>query len=199
MSSDKKTVEISTRVKILTATMTLLQAGDGGGLRMSDIAKAAGVSRQALYLHFKTRADLLIETARNVEEIKGMEDRLRPSRTATSGQDRLDAYIAAWADWIPEVRHIAGTLLAMAPSDPEAAAAINDRFEALRQGCEAAVQALEADGDLHPGWTVETARDLLWAMLGFENWVRLTETCGWTKEAYVTHMTRVAHAAFCRT
>ncbi|MBL4878008.1 MAG: helix-turn-helix transcriptional regulator, partial [Hyphomonas sp.] len=50
---------LETREKIMRATWKLLEESGGSGVRMSDIAKAAGISRQAVYLHFPTRADLL--------------------------------------------------------------------------------------------------------------------------------------------
>ncbi|MEO1505580.1 MAG: helix-turn-helix domain-containing protein, partial [Pseudomonadota bacterium] len=81
--------ESDTRTRILQAAWRLLEEG-AAGVRMSDIAKAAGVSRQAVYLHFPTRAKLLIDTTRYVDEVKNIDDRLAASRAAT-GIDRLDA------------------------------------------------------------------------------------------------------------
>ena len=50
-----------TRTRILKAAWTLLEASRGRGVKMGDIASAAGVSRQAVYLHFATRADLQLD------------------------------------------------------------------------------------------------------------------------------------------
>ena len=44
MSSDNP----DTRVRILNAALKLLEASQGKGVRMTDIAKEAGISRQAL-------------------------------------------------------------------------------------------------------------------------------------------------------
>ena len=60
---------MQTRSKILQATLELLEAGEGGEIRMGDIAKRAGISRQALYLHFATRAELLVETTFYLDEL----------------------------------------------------------------------------------------------------------------------------------
>ena len=40
-----------TRTKILNACRALLEGDAGAATRMGDVAKAAGVSRQAVYLH----------------------------------------------------------------------------------------------------------------------------------------------------
>ena len=65
-----------TRKKILNSTLDLLEAGDPHRVRMSDIAKAAGVSRQAVYLHFPSRAELLIAATYLLDDRKGVEERL---------------------------------------------------------------------------------------------------------------------------
>lgn len=80
-----------TRTRILKAALKLLEASQGQGVRMSDIARAASISRQALYLHFPSRADLLVATTRYLDEVNKVEERLVPSRTARSGVERLDA------------------------------------------------------------------------------------------------------------
>jgi len=42
---------------------------------MADIAKAAGISRQALYLHFPTRVDLLVAMTRHLDAQNDIDDR----------------------------------------------------------------------------------------------------------------------------
>ena len=68
MSSDKA----DTRTRILEATWRLLEKRCGQGVRMSDIAKEAGVSRQAVYLHFESRKELIIATTKYVDEVKSL-------------------------------------------------------------------------------------------------------------------------------
>ncbi len=159
---------------------------------MTDIAKRAGVSRQALYLHFSTRAELLIETTYYVDEIKGVEERLVPSRQAKTGADRLDAYIEAWGNYIPEIHGVAAALLAMKDTDEAAAKAWDERMRDMREGCEAAVGALARDGGLSPDRSPERATDVLWTMLSVRNWEHLTVDCGWPQERYVETMKSLA-------
>ena len=73
-----------TRTRILNACRALLESDAGAVTRMSDVAKAAGVSRQAVYLHFKTRAELLIALTRHIDEVEHVEERLVASRSATA-------------------------------------------------------------------------------------------------------------------
>jgi AcrR family transcriptional regulator len=170
----------------------------GAGVRMSDIAKAAGVSRQAVYLHFDTRADLLTEAARRLDRRLGVDDLLAPSRAATDGESRLAAFVEAWSRLLPGIAPVAGALLAMRAADAEAARAWDDRMAAFRDGCAAAVRALAAEGRLAPIWTEATGTDFLVTLLSVESWLELTRTLGWPPDRYAERMTHAAAAALTR-
>lgn len=190
--------ELGTRDRILTAAWKLLEEQTGGGVRMSDIAKAAGISRQALYLHFPNRADLLVATTRYLDEALDTEARLKASRSADTGTQRLDAFIEAWGGYIPEVYGVAKALLAMKETDSEARIAWDDRMRAVRQGCRAAVDALEQDGMLSPQHSVQQSTDILWTLLSVRNWEQLVIDCGWSHQHYIDGIKRIARNALVR-
>ncbi len=192
MSSDNS----GTRDRILKAALKLLEASQGKGVRMTDIAKRAGISRQALYLHFSTRAELLIATTYYLDEVKGVEERLVPSRTAQSGIERLDAFIEAWGTYIPEIYGIAKALLAMRDTDEAAAEAWDERMQDMREGCEAAINALNRDKMLSPDHSPNQATDILWTMLSVRNWEQLTIECGWPQEKYIETLKSLARRIF---
>ncbi len=181
-----------TRERILNAAWKLLEADKAASVRMGDIAKEAGISRQALYLHFPTRAELLVATARYLDDVKNVDQRLAASRTASTGVERLNAFIEAWGNYIPEIYGVAKAFLAMKDSDEAAEIAWNDRMQAVREGCEAAVKALKKDGVLSPDYSVKTATDFLWTMLSVRNWEQLTIGCSWSQKRYVETMKHLA-------
>lgn len=183
-----------TRARILDFTCNLLESGDKKIL-MSDIAKASGISRQALYMHFPTRAELLVAATRHIDSVKNVDARLAASRAATSGRERLVAFIRAWGGYIPEIYGMSVALRAMRASDSEAAGAWDDRMQAVRHGCAAAVQALAADRTLRPDLDEETATDLLWTLLSVENWEHLVRDCGWSQDDYESQIERLAETA----
>lgn len=189
MSSEKV---IETRNRILDAAWTLLESGQGRSVRMSDIAKTAGITRQAVYLHFPTRADLLIATTRHVDTVKDVEARLSASRNAETGEERLDAFIEAWGNYIPEIHGIAKALIAMQDTDEAARLAWADRLAAIRSGFQAAVDALKKDSALSPDHSAKEATDILWSLLSVESWERLTRDCGWSQRHYVETMKNLA-------
>ena len=192
MSSDNP----ETRTRILQASLELLVASQGQGVRMADIARQAKISRQAVYLHFATRAELLIETTKYLDQLKGVEGRLAASRTARSGDQRLAAFIEAWGNYIPEMYGVGKALLIMKDSDQAAAQAWDKRMQDLREGCEAAISALHHDKRLSADYTPDQATDILWMMLSVRNWEQLTIECGWSQKKYIENLTSLARRIF---
>ena len=70
--------DIETRTRILQASVRLLEAQRGQSVRMGDIAREAGISRQAVYLHFASRAELLEATTQYLDERLGLEKTAGP-------------------------------------------------------------------------------------------------------------------------
>ena len=184
----------ATRIRILNAALKRLEASGGSEVRLSDIAKEAGVTRQTLYLYFGTRADLLIAVTQYVDELKASNERLAPSRTAQSGIERLEAYISAWAAYIPEIYGVAQALMAM--QDDDAKTAWQTRMQDMWEGCEAAMKALKADGKLDPAYSVKEASDVLWMMLSVRNWEHLCVERKWSQRKYAQHLLDTARRLF---
>ncbi len=190
MSSDPRT----TRDRILDAALQLLENKGEKPVRMSDIAKAAGLSRQAVYLNFPNRAELLIAATRHLDAREDVDARLAESRAATTGEARLALWVRAWGDYIPVIHGVSRALTAMAATDPDAAAAWGDRMSAVHQGCTAAVAALARDGRLAPDLTEKVAADLLFAILSVNTWEVLRLERGWSQADYLSEMERLARA-----
>ncbi len=187
-----------TRKRILETTVAILEQSGGSGVRMGDIAKATGISRQAVYLHFKSRTELLVAATLFVDERLDVDARLAPSRNATSGEERLRLYIECWGNYIPEIYSVGKALMVAQESDEAAAAAWQGRMNAMRDGCRAAIEALAADGQLAPDWTPPLAIDALWTLLLVPTWENLTIECGWSTQQYVDFMSALAHRMFVR-
>ena len=185
-----------TRVRILAATVRMLEEHGGRGVRMGDIARESGISRQAVYLHFASRTELLVAATKYVDEKLDVDSRLAPSRAATSGVERLALYIECWGNYIPDMYGVAKALMLAQDTDEAAAAAWQDRMAAMRDGCRAAIDAMHADGTLAADWTPEKATDALWTMLLVPNWENLTRECGWSTKQYIRWMQTAARRSF---
>lgn len=185
-----------TKTRILNAVIRLMTENEGKGVRMGDIAKAANISRQGIYLHFPSRTQLLEAATRHKDSVLNLESRLKPSQEAQFGMERLNAYIEFWGNYIPEIFSMARALILAQNTDEAAASAWRDRMSALREGCLAAIQALHVEGILAEQWTVQEATDLFWTLLSVENWQQLTQVCGWSTPQYINHMQATAKLTF---
>jgi len=170
----------------------------GRGVRMRDVAETAGISRQAVYDHFGSRAELMVATARYGDEVRGLEERLRRYRAASSGVERLEAFVEFWGNYVPEIHGIARALMAGRETDEAVAAAWDDRMGVVHEACSDIVERLRRDGTLAPGWSLEEAADLLWTMLSIGNWESLVLERGWPTDRYVVRMQELTRRAFVR-
>ena len=171
---------------------------NGQGVRMRDVAEAAGVSRQAVYDHFGSRAELMVATARHGDEVRGLEERLVRYRAATGGVERLEAFIEFWGNYIPEIHGIARALFAARESDAAVAAAWDDRMRVVQEACHDIVGRLQSDGMLATDWSQDEAGEMLWSLLSIGNWENLTIERGWPVSLYVARMKELTKRAFVR-
>lgn len=186
--------EPETRERILKETWRLMEKSQGQGVRLQDIAKAAGVSRQAVYMHFGSRAGLLIATTHYVDKTLKLDDRVQPYRNAPTAIEALDAFIEFWVNYIPDIYGLARALLAARETDEDAAVAWEDRMKAVRSGCYRVTERLHQEGFLAADWSVDEATDFFWALLSVRNWENLTLACGWTNAQFIERTKQILRA-----
>ncbi len=185
MSSTK-----DTRVKILSAALALIRRR-GAGASLGRIARAARVSRQAIYLHFADRADLLTALVRFVDEKRGLPDKLREIREASSGVAALRAMVALQATDNPILWPIARAFDAVRRDDPAVERSWQDRLDDRLQGCRAIVARLQAENSLRADLDPGVAVDLLWTITSLRMWEDLVVQRGWSAETFQDHVNRL--------
>ncbi len=191
MSSYQK----DTRTRILETTWDLLETQPGRSLSMGEIARASGVSRQALYLHFASRTELLIAVIHYVDEVKGLDQRLQEIETAGSGIEMMQRCIRVWGNYIPEIYGVAKALMITKDNDEAAAAAWTDVMGCLREVCGRIIKFLAKEKRLSTNWTQKNATDFIWVTISIQNWEQFTKECGWSNEKYISYITQaLTHA-----
>lgn len=184
MSSD----DSDTRTKILDATWKLMERNRGQGVRMSDIAKATGISRQAVYLHFANRTDLMLATIKYVDDVKGLDERLKALNKARDSVELLEKIIEVWGGYIPEIYGIAKGVMVTRDTDEAHAAAWRGCIDCLRAACRDVIDALRAEKKLAKGWTRDAATEMLLVQLSIQTWEQLTVEEGWSQGSYIKRM-----------
>lgn len=184
-------IETDTRTRILQTTWALLEDKPGHSIKMGEIAKASGVSRQALYLHFTSRSELLIATTRYVDEVKGLDARLAQIESANTGSEMLSRYVNIWGNYIPEIYGVSKALMMTKDNDEAAAAAWKEITGCLLKICSDVTKTLKAEGSLSPFWSQKRAAEFFWTMISIYNWEQLTQECGWSNKQYISHTENV--------
>ena len=184
-----------TRERILDAALAGVRTGHGVPAALADVARRAGVSRQAIYLHFGGRADLLTAVAQHADARRGLAAGVRRILEAPSGVDAVRELVALQARLNPHVWPLAVALDGVRRRDAAAERAWQDRLANRRRGCAAIVARLAEKGSLRPELDQDTAGDLLWTLTSLRTWEDLVLERKWSPARYRTHVTRVALAA----
>lgn len=167
-----------TRADILDVAWRVI-AARGTHVSMAEIAGAAGLTRQALYVHFRSRGGLLVALVRRADERADIHARFGAALDVADPRRRLDAFLRVWLDFVPTIHPVASSLMRARTDDPEAARAWQDRMTALRRGFAILATSLRRDGALAPHWTAARAADFLWAGSSVQTWELLAVDRGW--------------------
>jgi AcrR family transcriptional regulator len=179
----------TTRRRICAAALRLILRRRGAVVALADVAQEARVSRQALYLHFANRADLLVAVVRYADDRRGLAGAVSGIDRAPTGVAALRALAAMQARMNPDIWPLARVLEAMRHQDKAAERSWRDRLESRREGCRAIVARLRREGTLLPGLTPEVAADILWTLTSLQTWEDLVLLRGWSADEYEARMT----------
>lgn len=195
MSSTKGSGSPQTRARILEAALALVKSKGAAATRIADIARQSGVSRQAVYLHFGTRAELFVAMVNHADATGDLDRHLHAIFNAPSGIDAVDALIRSQSRYNPYIRELADAIDSARLTEEAAEAAWQDRMASRRRGCGIIVKRLADEGVLAPEWTESDAADFLWTLSSIRVWRDLVVERGWSAETYERHLMRVARAA----
>ena len=161
------------------------------GVGMEEVARDAGVSRQALYLHFKSKADLLVAMVQYHDDSIGVPEILRPVYEAESAVEAIDKGVAAYGTIEPQIYDAASVIYSARRSDEAAEAAWQDRMAFRRGNIRQGMERLQGEGLLAAGWTVDEAADFAWALLSVHTYEYLVVERGWPIDQFVGRLQRM--------
>jgi AcrR family transcriptional regulator len=174
-----------TRERILETAWSLVRERGVSAVTVADIAAAAGVSRQLVYVHFGSRAGLLVAVTRHHDERSGFRSRALATRELPP-VDALEELLCAWCEYVPDILPVAQALEAAAIAGEEGATAWRDRMGELHDALAVAMRRVDEDGRLAPGWTAATAADWAWGRVQPGGWRALVSERGWAPADYVS-------------
>ncbi len=111
---------------------------------------------------------------------------------------RLDACLAVWLDFVPEIHPVASELLRLKATDEEASAAWNDRMAELLAVLRAVTGEIQRQGRLKEDWDADRAADYIWAAASLQVWQLLSGDRGWSQKTISEVIRRELLRAICR-
>jgi len=179
-----------TRDRILQATWELI-ALHGSSPRLSDVAKQAGVSRQAVYLHFGDRTGLLVALVEYMDERLGLDEAAVRIHDARTGVEALETMVQTLSLFAPKIDPVAQVLEAAQYQDEAVGGAWRNRMAGRRALNQAIFQRIADEGHLAEGWTVEAAAGLSYTLTMPGPWRELTRGLGWSPQQYAENVTKL--------
>jgi len=176
--------KVSGKEKIVEAALKLIAKRGGVDITMAQIAKAARMSRQAVYLHFSDRGELMIALARHTDQKRGLDAEIQHIRDAPTGLEAIRRMVSLQARSNPSIWPIARMFEALRRSDPEVERPWQDRLQHRLAGCQQIMRRVEKEGNLRPGMPVEVAADLMWTLTSLRMWEDLVLLRGWGPKKY---------------
>lgn len=174
-----------TRDRILEASWHLLAERGYHQVSLEEIAREAGISRQALHRwHFRSKRDLLLALVQWIDRSIGVPDGLARVRAADSADTAIEAAAAMQADVEPKLARMADVLYSAREADPAARAAWDDRMQGRWRAAFDLADRLRRDGVLRPDWTVEEAADLIAAVFSVHVHAYLVDERRWSADQF---------------
>jgi AcrR family transcriptional regulator len=183
--------EAPTRERILGVALKLIGKRGGADVSMSEIAAAAQLSRQAVYLHFRDRSDLLMALVRFVDVKSGISNEVTRIAAAPTGTAALKAMVALQARTNPAIWPVARAIDAVRHRDRAANRSWQDRLQDRLAVCQGIVDRLKKNGELRRGLDAGTATDLLWTLTSLRMWEDLVLHRRWTPQQYEADVTEL--------
>jgi AcrR family transcriptional regulator len=174
-----------TRTRILEAARAMFEELGYYDAALGAVAKKAGVSRQAIYLHFPSKADLLTALHLHIfatDVVPALER--HPVTDAVSALDALDAMIAVDIEVASKVWRIHEALQVARRQHPEVEETLRPREEQRYGELLGLGRRLERERVLPSNMGVGTFADILWGLLGAGTFRSLVVERGWSLDQY---------------
>ncbi len=172
-----------TRRRIVDAALNFFQLGQVD-VSMQEITKAAGFSRQTLYLNFSDRGTFYVAVVERAGERFHFSEEHAKLERAPNGIAALVAMIDMQARICRLIKPIAYALDILRNKDSAVEKARQRQVDGRIAACEAVVTRLAAEGRLRRDITFKAAADILWLMTSFHTWDNLVNTRKWTTTQY---------------
>ncbi len=183
-----------THAAILDAARELFETSGYHAVGLEAVAAKAGVSRQAIYLHFDSKAALLQALHERINEVDVVPvmNKVWEAPDALSG---LAAFAEATTASASKIVGIYTALDAAGRTDPEVAASMRLGARRRYADCMRIATWLDEEGLLASAVTRRHAADVIWAIANIPTYVLLIEDRRWSHARWTVWVTESLRTA----
>jgi AcrR family transcriptional regulator len=180
---------LDTRTMLLRTALRLFEQRGLAAVTLAEIAATAGVSRQAIYLHFGNRAGLLTAIARHLDLTSSVVREIMATVREDHTKAGLEKFIRLWFEHGAVVFPFNRAIEVAAASDADAHAAWEDRVDAHRRTIRLMVDGLSESRQLAVRWTRQEAADWFYSRIHPDVWNQLVVDRKWPPKRLLERVT----------
>lgn len=185
-----------TREALLVAARTLVEREGVAAVTMASVAEHAGITRRAVYLHFSTRTELVTALYEHVIDTAELTASLKSVWLAPDAAAALDQWAQHLARCHTELIPVGRAFQRVRGTDPDAGHYWDVVMRQWRKSCRRLAEWLAAEERLAAPWTVETATDMLWALMSFDMLEALVVDRRWSRKRLARRLSVLLRSTF---
>lgn len=168
------------------------------GVGLEEVAAAAGVTRRTVYLHFGSKAALLLGYVHHSEASAGLPGLVAAFAAATTPEAIFELMGRIQVEYVPQVYPSMRVVHAARAGEPAAAEVWEDRMRERRTVFRRLAGRLSQMGALDPALSIEDAVGLIWVLTSPHMYEYLVVDGGWSLERYRGHIVRLLKRSLLR-
>jgi AcrR family transcriptional regulator len=187
-----------TRAALLEATRAIIEEEGFDAVTMARVAERARVTRRAIYLHFTTRTELVNALFTYVADVEGLATSTDPVWAAHNSVAALDEWARHLARYHLRLLPLSRAIDRVRRLDPDAMEHYKRVVQAQRANCRRLARWLYREGQLASFWTIESATDMLCALISSDTVERLIVERRWPRKRFGDHLSCLLRSTFAR-
>jgi AcrR family transcriptional regulator len=184
-----------TRQAIVEAAAQLWQERGLRAAGLEDVAAAAGVTRRTIYLHFGSKAALLLAVADEAERVAGLPEFRARLLEAHTPEEILERLADIQVQYVPRTYESIRLVHAARREEPAADEVWNARMRRRRATFRLLAAQIQEQGRLAQGLTLDDAVMLIWVLTSPHMYEYLVVDGGWSLKRYRGHVIRLLRRA----
>jgi AcrR family transcriptional regulator len=184
-----------TRQAIVEAAAQLWQERGLRAAGLEDVAAAAGVTRRTIYLHFGSKAALLLAVADEAERVAGLPEFRARLLEAHTLEEILERLADIQVQYVPRTYESIRLVHAARREEPAADEVWNARMRRRRATFRLLAAQIQEQGRLAQGLTLDDAVMLIWVLTSPHMYEYLVVDGGWSLKRYRGHVIRLLRRA----